>query len=299
MSFVRIMRNRPRSTIGVRLTLWGASITLMICVLICLLLYAGVNAALLRQIDTFLEGEVHEFMLTVNQHAHDLDGLQQAIRQELGTRSHHDLAFRLFDEQGRLIVSSESDDLVASAWTPPARWPGSRSSFVFSTVRTPDGRRGFRTCSLRVTTRDGRRCIAQASYTTERMEASLASFRRVCLAVLAFAATVSLLCGWFLARRSLAPVRTLTETAQRIGAANLSERVPVTGTGDELDRLAGTINAMLDRIERHVEQVRRFTADASHELRSPLAALRGNAEVALSRARSASELRRTLEETIA
>jgi len=130
------------------------------------------------------------------------------------------------------------------------------------------------------------------------MTTSLALFRRVCGAGLALATILSVVAGRILSRRSLRPVQTLTETAGRIGAETLGERVRLVGTDDELDRLAETINRMLDRIERHVDQVQQFTADASHELRSPLAALRGNAEVALTRNRPAEELRRVLENSI-
>ena len=67
---------------------------------------------------------------------------------------------------------------------------------------------------------------------------------------------------------------------------NLSERLPLTGAGDELDELAGTINGLLDRLAAYHAQVIRFTADASHELRSPLAAMRAAVEVALQKPRT-------------
>jgi len=277
--------------------LWGAGITLGVCALLSVVLYAGHFASLLDGIDTFLEGEVREFMITVNAHPGDDDGLQEAIRLELGSRSNNDLAFRLFDEQGRLLVTSESNDRIAALWSPPDGWNHDPPHLLFQTVR-PAGKRALRTCSLRVTTDDGRICTAQASYTLDRMDASLVMFRRVCAIGLAFAAVLSLLCGRVLARRSLRPVQAVTETADRIGAKSLSERIPLTGTGDEIDRLASTLNNMLERIEQHVRRVQQFTADASHELRSPLAALRGTAEVALSQPRTTDELRRVLEESI-
>jgi len=285
-------------TIGARLTLWGACITLAVCALLSVALYAGLFASLRDGIDTFLEGEVHEFMVTVNSYPGDDAGLQHAIRVELGSRVHNDLAFRLFNEDGQLLVTSESDDLIATLWNAPDGWNHDSPYFVFQTVK-PDGQsRAYRTCSLRVTTDDGRACTAQASYTLDRMDASLVVFRRVCAASFGMAAVLSLLSGYILARRSLRPVQALTDTAERIGANSLSERIPLAGTGDELDRLASTLNNMLERVEQHVRRVQQFTADASHELRSPLAALRGTAEVALSMPRSMSELRQVLEESI-
>ena len=83
-------------------------------------------------------------------------------------------------------------------------------------------------------------------------------------------------------------------TAQRLNPADLSARLPLTGAGDELDQLAGTINDLLDRLAAYHAQVIRFTADASHELRSPLAAMRAAIEVALQQPRTAAEYQDTL-----
>jgi signal transduction histidine kinase len=87
---------------------------------------------------------------------------------------------------------------------------------------------------------------------------------------------------WFLVGRSLAPVRRITGQVRRIGTAHLGERVDVPPTGDEIAALAGTMNGMLDRLEASDRAQRRFVADASHELRSPLATLTTTIEVAAS-----------------
>src|SRR4029077_20900446 len=81
--------------------------------------------------------------------------------------------------------------------------------------------------------------------------------------------------GYFLARKSLAPVVAMSEKAGRIGAQNLHERLPVQNARDELCYLASTRNRFLDGLDRSSEQQRRFMADASHDLRSPVAVIRG------------------------
>jgi len=88
--------------------------------------------------------------------------------------------------------------------------------------------------------------------------------------------------GYFLARKSLAPVVAMGAQARQIGATNLDERLPVQNANDELGQLATTFNDLLNRLEQSFERQRRFIADASHELRTPLAILRGEAEVAMS-----------------
>ena len=87
--------------------------------------------------------------------------------------------------------------------------------------------------------------------------------------------------GYWVSRRALRPVDRIAATAHSISIRNISERVPVYGSGDELQRLAETCNAMLDRLESSVNQIKRFTADASHELRGPLTFTRTVAEIAL------------------
>src|SRR5438128_783192 len=100
--------------------------------------------------------------------------------------------------------------------------------------------------------------------------------------------------GAVIARSVLRPVDTMSRTARRISGEDLHERLPRRETGDELDHLAETLNAMLARLEATFAQMRRFTADAAHELRTPLTALKGTIEVALRTERSGEEYRRVL-----
>jgi signal transduction histidine kinase len=85
---------------------------------------------------------------------------------------------------------------------------------------------------------------------------------------------------WVVVRRALAPVERMRKLVDNIDESGLHRRVPASGVGDELDRLAGTLNGMLDRLEQAQLTQRRFVSDASHELRSPLATLRQHAELA-------------------
>jgi len=85
--------------------------------------------------------------------------------------------------------------------------------------------------------------------------------------------------GYWLSGRALKPVDDIGRTVQRISSKNLSERLTLRGSGDELDRLAETLNGMLDRLESSFRLVTRFTADASHELRTPVSIIRTTGEV--------------------
>lgn len=114
-------------------------------------------------------------------------------------------------------------------------------------------------------------------------------------AVLVVAIPIFLLCaaagGYWMSARALAPVDRITLTARTIGARNLSSRLEVPQTRDELQRLSETLNGMLERLERAFRQIAQFTADASHELRTPISLMRTEAEITLSQPRSADEYR--------
>jgi heavy metal sensor kinase len=101
--------------------------------------------------------------------------------------------------------------------------------------------------------------------------------------------------GYLLAGRALAPVAAITDLAARVGAQDLSARLQLDLPDDELGRLAKTFDAMLARIEDAFERQRHFTADAAHELRTPLSLMRTQVDITLARSRSATAYREALQ----
>jgi heavy metal sensor kinase len=140
----------------------------------------------------------------------------------------------------------------------------------------------------------GRQFTIQTGIPIEDMAHTLALFRRyllMCAPIILLAASAV---GYWVSGRALSPVDALARTARTISGSNLSRRLEPLDTGDELQRLSDTLNEMLDRIESAFLRVSQFTADASHELRTPISLIRTESEIALRRSRSEEEYREAL-----
>jgi signal transduction histidine kinase len=109
---------------------------------------------------------------------------------------------------------------------------------------------------------------------------------------------IMLLVIWRLSKRMLRPLAQISSTAEKIGSGRLKERIPVYHPGDELGILAETINRAFDRYQDAVDRLNRFSGDASHQLRTPLTAIRSMGEVALQRDRTAEQYREVLSDML-
>jgi heavy metal sensor kinase len=135
----------------------------------------------------------------------------------------------------------------------------------------------------------------QFTESLEQTNEAVAQFTRSLLTMIPLAMLLAAGGGLFLTSRALRPIRAATEAAGRIGASDLSERLPVSGR-DEFARLAETLNGMLARLEAAFERQRRFVADASHELRTPLTVIKANTSLALTDPTLPDDTRETLDE---
>jgi heavy metal sensor kinase len=143
----------------------------------------------------------------------------------------------------------------------------------------------------------GRERVIVVAESLRYVDESVEQVLLLLLLALPAALAATALGGWWLARKALRPVERMTSQAEEIGIDRLHERIEVPAAPDEIGHLAVTLNAMLDRLERGVEEKQRLIADASHELRTPLAAMRAELDVSLMDEDLAPDARETLEST--
>jgi two-component system OmpR family sensor kinase len=176
--------------------------------------------------------------------------------------------------------------------SPATRERLARGAFVFETVED-FGEEPIRMVSVPVALGSARYVVqVAASLEDARAVVRAAHWLFLIVAVMILLAVVAT--GTLLARRALVPIDHIVAQARQIGDSNLAGRLPHPGTRDEIGRLVETLNDMLNRIERSFEMQQRFTADASHELMSPLSRLRAELEITLRRPRASAEYEETL-----
>ena len=190
------------------------------------------------------------------------------------------------DAAGKMIFQSPQFAQPSSALPPATQ---NAVSFFTTNLDAVQYRIAFRTVEA-----SGQTFRVRAAIPTEPFDQALDRFRLILKETLPFLIIFASLAGYWLSGRALAPVNEIIRTARSVGVRNLSGRLPVPPANDELRRLSETLNDMLGRIEASVRRMTQFTADASHDLRTPIALIRTSAELALRRPRDEAEYRETL-----
>ena len=145
---------------------------------------------------------------------------------------------------------------------------------------------------------NGKLYTVQVASLMNEVLAALERFRLLLILAAPVLILAAMAGGYFLSKRALAPVDAISRAAQRMNIENLTDRLEVPRTGDQLQRLSETLNATFTRLERSVTHIRQFTADASHELRAPISLIRTTAEIAVQRERPPEEYRESLNDIL-
>jgi two-component system heavy metal sensor histidine kinase CusS len=271
-------------TIRFRLTAWYFASIILILAFLAHGSWEAAIASIYKAIDDGLVNRMDGVIEVLNQHS-DLDDEQLAKRlAESSNLMIGGSLFRVFDGNQRLVYQSTGLSRHQVSTGPPEI---NGSNILFRYADRGDWR--LRLAAKRVDFR-GRTWIVEIAEPLRSYENALRRLHGMLLLSLPVFVVLATLVGFSISSRALAPVDRITASAREISANNLSDRLSVPDTHDELQRLSETLNGMLDRIESSFNRNRQFTADASHELRAPLTLIQSAAEFALRRERGRDEL---------
>jgi heavy metal sensor kinase len=278
-------RNLP---IGLRLTLWYLLLFALAQAIFGLGMWAILRHNLYDIADDALESQIDDVQRLLK--AQKPDATPAEIQEELARTysvEHSGDYLQIQDAQGLWVYRSP----FFKRWDVAAQEVARLREPVYEDRKL--GGKSFRFLKQMIAV-DGRGYVVQMGVREGDVLETLTLFRRY---LLLFAPLLLLAAsggGYWLSRRALSPVDDLVRTAQNITGTNLSNRLERLETGDELQRLSDTLNEMLSRIESAFLRVSQFTADASHELRTPIALIRTEAEIALRKSRDEAEYREAL-----
>jgi heavy metal sensor kinase len=277
-----------RLSIGVRLTLWYLAIFALAQVIFGAGMWFILRHNLYDIVDDGLESQVDDLKSFLG--AQKKDATLAKISEEVEETyaiEHSGNYLQIYAENGELIYQSSFLQSHQLALAPPENID--RPIFR----RRWFEHRPFRFMLLKLNVNGHTYAVEMGAPADDAVE-TLSLFRSYLLMFAPLLLLVAAGGGYWLSRRALSPVDALVRTARDIGGTNLNSRLQKLETGDELQRLSDTLNEMLGRIETAFLRITEFTADASHELRTPVSLIRTEAELALRRSRGEAEYKEAL-----
>jgi len=289
------------NSVRIRLTLWYTAAMTLVLVVLAATTYFVLRQNVVRRADANATELADSFLSTVNAELGDAsrpDSVDEGIAAAISEHRFRDVIFLVFDPQGNLLGVSDTYRL-------PGRPEGPTRESIAASLRplvtAPDTFRSVRVGEhqyrsyVRHFSVDQQAATLFVLQSLHRQNEFLETLAGTFWIVIPLAILFAGVGGYLLARRSLSPVVVMGAQASRIGSENLYERLQVQNPRDELGQLAGSFNELLDRLNQSFDRQRRFVADASHELRTPVAILCGEAEVTLAQEkRSEQEYRESL-----
>ena len=274
--FFAAMTRLPH-TLAFRLTLWYGLIYTLSAGVAFLFFYVLISNTLKSRLDSQLAGKIAEFEAIYN--LQGLEDVKSAALIESKAAGEKKIFFRLLYDSGVAFSSSNMSywQAIGIDRNAVAKLVKGRS-LVYETLSIPGRSDRIRIAYGSI----GRGVVVQLGYSMETDTAFIAIFKRIFLITMSALAIIAVMVGWFMARRALSGVEAVTRTARQISETDLGKRVPVMDRHEEIDRLAVTFNQMLDRIEKLVTGIREMGDNIAHDLKSPVARIRGMAEMSLS-----------------
>ncbi|TWU51567.1 sensor histidine kinase [Rubripirellula reticaptiva] len=281
-----------RLSIRVRLTLWYTLFFLLLLVVMGSLVLWRVRSHLVENADRSLAEEISE-LFDEMQMVSDRDEMVAELDRRFSSHSHYH--FQVLDQDLNPVFTSR---FLANLDLPAATPPSDMRGGEYSDIQWP-GLGKFRLVNLALRDSRSNPQLIRAISPRQMIDRDFQSYLWMLATLGPIALIAALIAGYIVAGHVLSPIKQITAKAKFISADRLDERLPVVHEFDELGELSTTLNETFDRLEKSVNSMKRFTSDAAHELRSPVAVLRTEAEIALRKPRSLEEYRAVVETTLA
>jgi len=272
----------------IKMTLWYVLTFVASALIVCIFLYLGLRYRLLKEIDQFLLDETKEMERVLSWKPDETKFLMR-FEDEVMARKYYPFFFQILNKNGEPLYVSKGFQEIKYVSNNNVLINARNGKETREEIHCPGRKRTFRIISTPVYMDGGMTYIIQLGTHLHFVRKNLSDFKNNILAVFPIILIFGALGGWVLARRSLSPIGYIASKAQSITSQSLSERLTPRGANDEMDDLIRTINEMIGRLEASFKRMAEFTADASHELKTPICAMRGEAEVLLSKDRTAEE----------
>ena len=271
-------------TLAFRLTLWYASIFMLSACVAFLFFYLLITSVIRQQTDQDLLSGARTFSSILS--TQGAEALKQQAFIEAKAGGERKVFFRLLYISGQLFSSSNMSywrDIGISKDAIKRLLADHQP--IFDTINIPD-----RTHKVRILYASlGPGMILQLGRSMDSHTRIIEAFRKIFVTTMAVLFILAAVVGWFMAKRAMAGIDTVIQTARRISDRSLDERVPVKKQVNEIDQLAITFNQMLDRIQKLVTEIKEMNDSIAHDLRSPITRIRGIAEVSLTTGSSLKE----------
>ncbi len=271
-----------------KMTLWYVLTFLVSALVICTFFYFRLEHQFLKEIDQFLLDETNEMERVLSRDPQETYFLMR-FEDEVMARKYYPFFFQILDKEGKPIYISKEFREIGYVVHDRVLTNARNRKETREEIQSAGSKIPHRIISTPIYENGELTEIIQLGTHLRFVRQNLSHFRNNILVALPILLVLGATGGWILARGSLSPIGYIASKAQSITSQNLSERLKQRGTGDEMDDLIRTINEMISRLEGSFKRMAEFTADASHELKTPICALRGEAEVLLLRERKAEE----------
>jgi heavy metal sensor kinase len=271
-----------------KMTLWYILTFLLSTLIICSFLYLRLKHQLVKEVDRFIIDETKEVAAVFSRNPEEIDFLIR-FEDEVMARKYFPFFFQILDQDGKSLYISTGFREIGYEPKDQVLVNARNGKETREKIRSPRRRTPYRIITTPIYRNGKLTEIIQLGTHLRFVRKGLIAFRSNMLIAIPIVLLLGALGGWILARRSLSPIGYIASKAQHITNKNLNERLVPRGTDDEMDDLIRTINDMIARLEDSFKRMAEFTADTSHELKTPICALRGEAEVLLSKSRPAEE----------